>query len=37
MNSSEHQSSLTMYLLVYVAILVISALQLRLFRYAEVD
>jgi cytochrome c oxidase subunit IV len=36
MNSSEHQSSLTMYLLVYVAILVISALQI-LIAYQHID
>ena len=37
MNSSEHQSSsLTMYLLVYVAILVISALQI-LIAYQNID
>jgi len=36
MNSSGHQSSLTMYLLVYVAILVISALQI-LIAYQNID
>lgn len=37
MNSSEHQSSsLTMYLLVYIAILVISALQI-LIAYQNID
>jgi len=36
MNSSEHQSSLTMYLLVYVAILLISALQI-LIAYQNID
>ena len=36
MNSSGHQSSLTMYLLVYVAILVFSALQI-LIAYQNID
>ena len=36
MNSSEHQSTLTMYMLVYVAILVISALQI-LIAYQNID